>query len=156
VLRILRYISKIKNLLRRQYYSAQFGGPGRASVSGPITVEGNPKDVIFMGKCSINPYCFIGTGPGTKITIGNKVRISTASILLTYGLEVNQKDRERDHINYGDITLEDNVWIGARAIVLGGVRIGKNSVVAAGAIVTEDVPANCVVAGIPAKVVREI
>ncbi|MHA1638131.1 MAG: acyltransferase [Candidatus Thorarchaeota archaeon] len=153
---ILRYISKIMNLIRRQYYGAQFGGPGKASVSGSITIEGNPKNIIFRGKCSINPYCFIGTGHGTKISIGNRVRISTAAILLTYGLSVEQKDGEREHINYGDITLEDNVWIGAHAIILGGVRIGRNSVVAAGAIVTKDVPENCVAAGIPAKIVREI
>ena len=52
--------------------------------------------------------------------------------------------------------IEDNVWIGDHATVLKGVTIGRNSVVAARAVVTRDVPANVVVAGNPARVVREL
>ncbi len=54
------------------------------------------------------------------------------------------------------VIVEDNVMIGANAVVLEGVRIGEGSVVAAGAIVTEDVPANVVVAGTPARVIKKI
>ncbi|MFC4387253.1 2,3,4,5-tetrahydropyridine-2,6-dicarboxylate N-acetyltransferase [Gracilibacillus marinus] len=54
------------------------------------------------------------------------------------------------------VIIEDNVVIGANAVVLEGVRVGKGAVVAAGAIVTKDVPANTVVAGTPAKVIKEI
>lgn len=53
------------------------------------------------------------------------------------------------------IHIGNHVWIGQRAMILKGVSIGDGAVVAAGAIVTHDVPANCVVAGIPAKVIRE-
>ena len=55
----------------------------------------------------------------------------------------------------GRIVLEDNVVIGAGAIVLINVRIGKISIVAAGAVVTKDIPANSIVAGNPGKVVRQ-
>jgi maltose O-acetyltransferase len=54
------------------------------------------------------------------------------------------------------VVIEENVWIGGAAILLPGVRIGRNAVVGAGAVVTRDVPANTVVAGNPAKVIREI
>lgn len=54
------------------------------------------------------------------------------------------------------ITIEDGVWIGGGAIVLGGVTLGEGCVVGAGAVVTRDVPPNTVVAGNPAKVVRVI
>jgi len=54
------------------------------------------------------------------------------------------------------IVIEDNVWLGGGAIVLPGVRIGRNAVVGAGAVVTRDVAANTVVAGNPARVIREI
>src|SRR5207248_10050585 len=52
------------------------------------------------------------------------------------------------------VKISDNVWIGMNAIVLKGVTIGENSVVAAGAVVTKSVPANCIVAGYPAVVVK--
>jgi len=54
------------------------------------------------------------------------------------------------------IIIEDNVWLATRAIVLKGVRIGKGAVVAAGAVVTKDVPENTLVAGVPAKVIRKL
>lgn len=54
------------------------------------------------------------------------------------------------------ITIEDNVWIGAGAIILDGVRVGRGSVIAAGAVVTRDVAPGVVVGGVPAKVIQEI
>jgi maltose O-acetyltransferase len=54
------------------------------------------------------------------------------------------------------VLIEDNVWIGGGAILLPGVNIGRNAVVGAGAVVTRSVPANTVVAGNPARVLREI
>jgi maltose O-acetyltransferase len=54
------------------------------------------------------------------------------------------------------VLIEDNVWIGGGAILLPGVNIGRNAVVGAGAVVTRSVPANTVVTGNPARVLREI
>lgn len=54
------------------------------------------------------------------------------------------------------VVIEDNVMIGANAVILEGVRIGKNSVVAAGAVVIDDVPENTVVAGVPAKILKKV
>ena len=56
----------------------------------------------------------------------------------------------------GDIVIEDNVWIGMESLILGGVTIGENSVVAARSVVTKDVPPNMLVAGVPAKIVKKI
>lgn len=53
------------------------------------------------------------------------------------------------------IVIEENVWIGTRAIILKGVHIGSGAVVGAGAVVTHDVPSAALVAGVPAKVIRE-
>ena len=52
------------------------------------------------------------------------------------------------------IIIEDNVWIGLSSIVLKGVHIGEGSIVAAGAVVTRDVPPHCLVAGIPARIIK--
>jgi acetyltransferase-like isoleucine patch superfamily enzyme len=54
------------------------------------------------------------------------------------------------------ITIEDDVWLGSACVVTDGVRIGRGSVIAAGAVVTDDVPPHTVVAGVPARVIREI
>jgi acetyltransferase-like isoleucine patch superfamily enzyme len=67
------------------------------------------------------------------------------------------KDRPpRPKLRTAPVIISDNVWIGMNAIILKGVTIGENSVVAAGAVVTKSVPANVVVAGNPAAVVRDV
>ena len=54
------------------------------------------------------------------------------------------------------IVIEDDVWIGGNAVITAGVHIGRHSVVAAGAVVTKDVPEYSLVAGVPAKVIRDL
>lgn len=54
------------------------------------------------------------------------------------------------------VKIGKNVWVGAHATILPGVMVGDNAVIAAGAVVTKDVPANAVVAGVPAKVIKTI
>ena len=56
----------------------------------------------------------------------------------------------------GDVVIGDDVWIGANAVILPGVTIGSHVVVAAGAVVTKDVPANTLVGGVPAKIIKKI
>lgn len=65
------------------------------------------------------------------------------------------KPSERKALDLKSILIKKNVWIGAGAIVLPGVTVGENSVVAAGAVVTKDVPANTVVGGVPVRVLKD-
>ena len=87
-----------------------------------------------------------------KITIGTKVAISREAFICTASHDIAKPNRP---LVTKPITICDGVWIGARAIVLPGVTIGEGAVVAAGAVVTKDVPAWAVVAGNPAKVVKQ-
>lgn len=90
------------------------------------------------------------------ITIGDDVQIGPNVQLLTPTHPVEPQPR-RDKLEAAKpITVDDNVWIGGGAIVLPGVTVGQNSVVGAGAVVTRDVPANVVVVGNPARVVKEL
>ena len=87
-----------------------------------------------------------------KIKIGTKVAISREAFICTASHDIAKANRP---LVTKPITIEDGVWIGARAIVLPGVTIGEGAVVAAGAVVTKDVPPWAVVAGNPARVVKQ-
>ncbi|MDE6675541.1 MAG: galactoside O-acetyltransferase [Acetatifactor sp.] len=108
---------------------------------------------IFIGEGSyINVNCnFVDDG---RIEIGKNVLFGPAVTIATVGHPINPAMRE---YMYADtVRICDNVWVGGGAIICPGVTIGENSVIGAGSVVTKDVPANCVAAGNPCKVLREI
>jgi maltose O-acetyltransferase len=87
---------------------------------------------------------------GHHVMIGPAVQIYTAAHLLQAEARIQGWEVAKP------IVIEDNVWLGGSAILLPGVRVGRNAVVGAGAVVSRNVPANTVVAGNPARVIREI
>ncbi len=90
------------------------------------------------------------------ITIGARCQVGPRVQLLTASHPVDPEAR-RQGWEYGEpITIADNVWLGGGVIVCPGVRIGENTVVGAGAVVTRDLPAGVVAVGVPARVLREI
>jgi maltose O-acetyltransferase len=91
-----------------------------------------------------------------EVHIGNHVMIGPNVQIYTAAHELQAEARNSGMEVAKAITIEDNVWIGGSAILLPGVRVGLNAVVGAGAVVTHNVPANTVVAGNPARVIREI
>lgn len=96
--------------------------------------------ILDIAPVYIGDYCMIG--PNTLIT--------------TVGHPLSPKGR-REKKAYGKaVVIGDDVWIGGNCTILPGVTIGNNVVVAAGAVVTDDVPDNCVVGGIPAKVLKKL
>lgn len=91
------------------------------------------------------------------VTIGNRVMMANNVQLLTATHPLDVQRRVYDLVEYGlPITIGDNVWLGGSVIVLPGVTVGKNSIVGAGSVVTKDVPDNVIVAGNPARIVREL
>jgi acetyltransferase-like isoleucine patch superfamily enzyme len=101
----------------------------------------------------INQNCTLSDIGG--ITIGDEVFIGPRVSLITSGHPVDPEFR-RSHIVAGPIAIERGVWLCAGATVLHGVTVGEDSVVAAGAVVTHDVPAGVLVAGVPARVLRSV
>jgi acetyltransferase-like isoleucine patch superfamily enzyme len=89
------------------------------------------------------------------IDIADQVMIAHKVNLVTAGHPV-EPDERRSYITAAPIAIETNVWIGAAAMVLPGVSIGADSVVAAGAVVTHNVPPATLVAGVPATVIRHL
>jgi len=110
------------------------------------------KTTSFGKDCFVNFGCtFLALG---GITIENGVFIGPHCVLAT---EYHPEDPVRRHeLRTKPIVLKKNVWLGADVKVLAGVTIGENAIVAAGSVVTKDVPDNMVVAGSPARVIRPI
>ncbi|GIW61563.1 MAG: hypothetical protein KatS3mg089_0415 [Patescibacteria group bacterium] len=109
-----------------------------------------PKN-ISIGDDSIIGEGVVLDGRG-KLVIGNHVAF--ASEVMVYNAEHNIQSENFEAINE-DVIIDDYVFIGPRAIILPGVHIGKGAVIAAGAVVTKDVPPLTIVGGVPAKVIGE-
>ena len=89
-----------------------------------------------------------------SITIGDGALIGHNAVLAT--LDHGMDPSERHDLFPAPIHIGENVWLGANVTVLGGVTIGDNAVIAAGAVVTKNIPPNTVAAGVPARVVRTL
>ena len=86
-----------------------------------------------------------------SVRIGNNVRIADQVFIYDTDFHPVSPDTPTRQL---PVHIGHNVWIGAKAAVLAGTTIGDNSVIAAGAVVSGDIPANCVAGGVPAKVIR--
>ncbi|WP_059105290.1 sugar O-acetyltransferase [Shouchella shacheensis] len=104
------------------------------------------KNVFFNTGCSFQDRGGISIGDGALI--GMNVTIST----LNHGLSMEARNTTYP----SSVIIGENAWIGSSSSILPGVTIGDNAIVAAGAVVTKDVPENTVVAGVPAKVVKKV
>jgi acetyltransferase-like isoleucine patch superfamily enzyme len=110
-------------------------------------------EITVGRKVFVNQNCtFYDLG---GLAIGNDVMIGPNVSLITSGHPLAPPER-RNGVTASPIVIENNVWIAAGAIVIGGVTIGENSVVAAGAVVTKDVPPNSLVGGNPARLIRSL
>jgi len=149
--------------------------PWYVSISGPnvsigkcVTLIGERAKPVKLGvwgreldsgRIAIGDYVLIS--PGTRISasdeivIGNSVMMAN-SVYITDSDWHSIYDRTARDERIKPVHVSDNVWLGDHSVVLKGVTIGENSVVAANAVVTKDVPANVIVAGNPARVVREL
>lgn len=116
---------------------------------------------LIIGKnCNIGQY--------TQITACNSIRIGNGLLTGKFvlisdnshgGLSLEESyipPNKRQLVSKGEVVIGDNVWIGDKASILAGVHIGDNVIVAANAVVTKDIPSNCIVAGVPAKIVKKL
>ncbi|MDR0994353.1 MAG: acyltransferase [Verrucomicrobiota bacterium] len=115
---------------------------------------------LTPGKISVGNYVGFNTGcwvnGGGGITIGNHVLFGPGVIIHSSNHNFDQLDVRIDQQGHthAPVVIEDNVWVAAGCIILPGVTIHSGAVIAAGAVVTRDVPANAVVGGVPARVLR--
>ncbi|WP_022941052.1 acyltransferase [Psychromonas hadalis] len=163
----LQSVGKFLNLYGGLPY---ISGPIQISLGDNCRVSGQ---TTFSGRCTakVIPRLTVGNNVdigwmttiavGNKVILGNNVRIAGRALLAGYpGHPFDANDRalglpELDE-QVGDIILEDDVWLATGVSVMAGVRIGQGSIIAAGSVVTHDLPAMVLAAGIPAKVIRTL
>ena len=135
--------------------SVQLGN--KSCIHRGTIIESSLGGSLTIGRDShIQPGCQLSAHKGS-IHIGDNVQLAPNCALYPYnhGTTLGTLMREQPVVSKGDINIGDDVWIGFGAIVLENVSIGSGAVVAAGAVVREDVPENTIVAGVPAKVVGQ-
>jgi maltose O-acetyltransferase len=102
----------------------------------------------------VNYGCSIAAAE--RVTIGAECLIGTHAIIIDNDFHRLEPERRLETPESKPITIEDNVWIGARVIVLPGVVIGEGACIAAGSVVNADVPPRTLAAGVPARVIKQL
>lgn len=117
-------------------------------------------EIVIGNNVSMNYYVHIGAI--NRIQIGCNVLIGSHVLITDHqhgNLTVDMLNTPAKYcplFSRGPVVIEDNVWIGEGACIMGGVHIGKNAVIGANAVVSKDVPPNVIVGGVPARVIRRL
>ena len=150
------------------------GDSSKIAIGANTHVLGDHSTFAHGGEIRIGQWCYIGEASriwsASSIELGNRVLVSHSVNIfdsLTHPIQAAARHEqvkqifEEGHplelaLGESPVRIHDDAWIGAGAMVLRGVTVGKGGIVAAGAVVTKDVPPYCIVAGNPAALVREL
>lgn len=125
------------------------------SVKENTLINTNQGEVVIGDDCWLGPYSLIYGNGG--VVIGNHVMIASHCVINTVSHHADRIDipMSKQGIHSAPVIIEDDVWIGIGAVILQGIRLGQGCIVGAGAVVTRDVEPGTVVAGIPARAIRQ-
>lgn len=153
VLREIHRRSQVRHKVQAWYYARLFGACGSGLVlHGDCHIK-HPSG-IFIGKnAGINDGAYLNGLGG--ITLGDDVTVSANAMIISTGLDPASIKAGKAHVSR-PVVIGNFVQIGAGATILPGVTIGDNTLIGAGAVVTKDIVGNCIVAGNPARILREI
>lgn len=123
------------------------------------------QSLVQVGNYTYGTINVVSTNVGTQVVIGHFCSISDnvkfiinndhpTDHISTYPFKTRLLHDKPEAISKGDIIIHDDVWIGINATIMSGVEIGQGAIVAAGAVVTRDVPPYAIVGGVPAKVIK--
>lgn len=115
------------------------------------------QNIVIGDRVSIGSRCFLWAGPGKgRIVIGNDVLFGPDVLLTAANYRFNDgAPVTKQPMDEADIVIGDDVWVGARVIILPGATIGDGAIVGAGALVRGYIPANAIAVGVPARIVGE-
>lgn len=156
-------INWLLNKLRSYKYSRAWKKANSHNFTVPVGRV--PLDKVRIGKKTYGFIDALFSNPENKLIIGNYCSIAQGVKFLpstdhaldrisTYPFKAMCLTGELEALSKGDIVVEDDVWIGYGATILSGVHIGQGAAIAAGSVVTKDVPPYAIVGGVPAKVIK--
>ena len=148
-LRLVNYYNYAHAVPRRRL---TLGADARIS---PNAVFSNPERIVLGDRVSLGARCHLWAGPGTgRIVVGDDVLFGPEVMVTAAGYRFDDgAPVTAQAMDEADIHIGDDVWLGTRAIVLPGARIGAGAIVGAGAVVRGEIPPGAVAAGVPARVV---
>lgn len=138
------------------YFSSGYGvNPISSNLQGAIYLENGASLKIGnnVGMSSTRMWIH------DSVTIGDNVKVGACVLITdtdTHPLDYLARRTSNDGTKSAPIVIEDDVWVGAHSIILKGVTIGARSIIGAGSVVTKSIPADCVAAGNPCKVIKSI
>jgi maltose O-acetyltransferase len=124
---------------------------GRIGIAGSRHAQ---RKLRIGASCMINDGCRFDTG--SPITIGDRVFLGHDTTVLTTTHDVGPHDQRCHGVRSESVSIGDGTWIGTNALILPGVHVGAGCVIAAGAVVTESVPDDTLVGGVPARPLRKL
>ena len=165
-LRFLYLKYRFKNCGKRSSFDTGITVTGHENISighhctfskGCFIIAHSGGNIRIGENFSINVNSYIGAADGGNINIGNNVLIAQNVVLRAsnHNFSDNTIPINKQGHSIGKIIIEDDCWIGANVVVTPNVKIGKNSIVGAGAVVTSDIEPFSIVAGVPAKLIRK-
>lgn len=139
-----------------------FGEGFTTGYSCRIEINGstNKKKLLIGNNCIIGDYAHIVANDsviiGNNVLLASRVFITDSNHGVYNGSNQSRPEEEpnRRPIHYDEVVIGDNVWLGENVSIMPGVHIGKGCIVGANSVVTKDIPENCIVAGIPAKIIK--
>lgn len=134
---------------------AQLDSIGVNTIVRETAMLRQPENIRIGSSSHINHYCCIWASPNARISIGDNGLMGPGVKIFSsnHGIGKNAPMREQPYIEK-DVTIGNDVWIGANSVVVAGVTIGNGALVAAGSVVTRDIPEYAIAGGVPAKVLR--
>ena len=148
----LRHSTSIGDVVPR--FTIPYGWTPHPTADSPSAGRDAVGDVVIGDHTRIGLHNTI-IGP---VSIGSHVNLAQGITVTALNHNFSEPNKRIDEqgVSTQEIVINDDVWIGANAVILPGVTIGSHCVVAAGAVVTKDIPDGCIVAGVPAKIIKQI
>ncbi len=134
----------------------RLGNMGKGTIVRETAILKWPENIYIGDDSHVNHYCCLWASRNSTITIGNNGLMGPGVKIMSsnHGIQKNEVIRVQTYTEKS-VEIGNDVWLGANSVVVAGVKIGDGAVIAAGSVVTRNIPPYSIAGGIPAKVIKE-